>query len=212
MGQKLSGVNFSISMMKCSQVWCKFEKILSLKPKLDNFLPWRTDKCAFLLFYFRKSCVGIIMKSSYHWYVFYFRTDKCYVTFHLFYENRSRVIWGKRNNNRKNYRSFAINWFWRLDSICIRRIFCMWLYSETTWAVGIAQLTHHEVQGGGKNPETGGRGIFAPTADRISMFTSSIGTSLLEVLPLCFRNSHYMKNCQIFQFICWFLHRDNLSP
>ena len=40
-------------------------------------------------------------------------------------------------------------------------------YSETTWAVGIAQLTHHEVQGGGKNPETGGRGIFAPTADRV---------------------------------------------
>ena len=29
-------------------------------------------------------------------------------------------------------------------------------YSETTWAVGIAQLTHHEVQGGGKNPETEG--------------------------------------------------------
>ena len=29
-------------------------------------------------------------------------------------------------------------------------------YSETTWSVGIAQLTHHEVQGGG---------IFAPTAD-----------------------------------------------
>ena len=28
------------------------------------------------------------------------------------------------------------------------------VYSETTWAVGIAQLTHHEVQGGGKNPET----------------------------------------------------------
>ena len=41
------------------------------------------------------------------------------------------------------------------------------LYSETTWAVGIAQLTHHEVQGGGKNPETGGRGIFYPTADRV---------------------------------------------
>ena len=39
--------------------------------------------------------------------------------------------------------------------------------SETTWAVGIAQLTHHEVQGGGKNPETGGRGIFAPTANRV---------------------------------------------
>ena len=32
-----------------------------------------------------------------------------------------------------------------------------------TWAVGIAQLTHHEVQGGGKNPKTEGRGIFAPT-------------------------------------------------
>ena len=41
------------------------------------------------------------------------------------------------------------------------------VYSEKTWAVGIAQLTHHEVQGGGKNPETGGRGIFAPTADRV---------------------------------------------
>ena len=44
-----------------------------------------------------------------------------------------------------------------------KRIF----YSETTWAGGIAQLTHHEVRGGGKNPETGGRGIFAPTADRV---------------------------------------------
>ena len=43
----------------------------------------------------------------------------------------------------------------------------MSFYSETTWAVGIAQLTHHEVQGGGKNPETGGRGIFAPTANRV---------------------------------------------
>ena len=42
-------------------------------------------------------------------------------------------------------------------------------YSETTWAVGIAQLTHHEVRGGGKNPETGGRGIFAPTADRVGI-------------------------------------------
>ena len=37
--------------------------------------------------------------------------------------------------------------------------FNMKLYSETTWAVGITQLTHHEVQGGGK--------IFAPTADRV---------------------------------------------
>ena len=43
----------------------------------------------------------------------------------------------------------------------------MLFYSETTWAVGIAQLTHHEVQGWGKNPETEGRGIFAPTADRV---------------------------------------------
>ena len=41
------------------------------------------------------------------------------------------------------------------------------LYSETTWAVGIAQLTHQKVQGGGKNPETEGRGIFATTADRV---------------------------------------------
>ena len=40
-------------------------------------------------------------------------------------------------------------------------------YSETTWAVGIAQITHHEVQSGVKNPETEGRGIFAPTADRV---------------------------------------------
>ena len=40
-------------------------------------------------------------------------------------------------------------------------------YSETTWAVGIAQLTHHEVQGGGKNPSTSGLGIFAPTANRV---------------------------------------------
>ena len=40
-------------------------------------------------------------------------------------------------------------------------------YIETTWAVGIAQLTPHEVQGGGKNPETEGRGIFAPTGDRV---------------------------------------------
>ena len=51
-------------------------------------------------------------------------------------------------------------------------------YSETTWAVGIAQLTHHEVQGGGKNPETevqgGGKNpeteglwIFAPTLNLV---------------------------------------------
>ena len=40
-------------------------------------------------------------------------------------------------------------------------------YSETTWAVGIVQLTHHEVQDGGKNPETEGRGIFASIAERM---------------------------------------------
>ena len=33
--------------------------------------------------------------------------------------------------------------------------------------VGIAQLAHHEVHCGGKNPETIGRGIFASTADRV---------------------------------------------
>ena len=32
----------------------------------------------------------------------------------------------------------------------------VWDKSKTTWAVGIAQLTHHEVQGVGKNPETEG--------------------------------------------------------
>ena len=41
---------------------------------------------------------------------------------------------------------------------------------------------------------------------KISMFTLSIGTSPFEVLPLCFRNSHYLKKCKIFPFICWFLH------
>ena len=40
-------------------------------------------------------------------------------------------------------------------------------YSEMTWVVGIAQLTHHEVQGGDKNPETEGRGIFAPTLNLV---------------------------------------------
>ena len=37
------------------------------------------------------------------------------------------------------------------------------VYSETIWAVGIAQLTHHKIRGGGKNSEAGGRRIFAPT-------------------------------------------------
>ena len=39
----------------------------------------------------------------------------------------------------------------------------VWDKSKTTWAVGIAQLTHHSVRGGGKNPSTSGLGIFAPT-------------------------------------------------
>ena len=39
--------------------------------------------------------------------------------------------------------------------------------SETTWAVGIAQLTHHSVRGGGKNPSTSGLGIFAPTLNLV---------------------------------------------
>ena len=43
----------------------------------------------------------------------------------------------------------------------------MCLYSETTGAVGITQLTNHEVPGGGKNPETEGRGIFSPTVERV---------------------------------------------
>ena len=30
----------------------------------------------------------------------------------------------------------------------------VWDRSKTTWAVGIAQLTHHSVRGGGKIPET----------------------------------------------------------
>ena len=42
------------------------------------------------------------------------------------------------------------------------------LCSETTWSVGIAQLTHHEVRGGGENHETGGRWILAPTAVRVA--------------------------------------------
>ena len=56
---------------------------------------------------------------------------------------------------------------WKPSSKQIWYITGMVLYSEMTWAVGIGQLTHHEVQGGGKNPETGGRRIFAPTADRV---------------------------------------------
>ena len=35
------------------------------------------------------------------------------------------------------------------------------------WVVGIAQLTHHSVRGGGKNPSTFGLGIFAPTLNLV---------------------------------------------
>ena len=43
----------------------------------------------------------------------------------------------------------------------------VWDKSKTTWAVGIAQLTHHSVRGGGKNPSTYGLGIFAPTLNLV---------------------------------------------
>ena len=43
----------------------------------------------------------------------------------------------------------------------------VWDKSKTTWAVGIAQLTHHSVRGGGKNPSTSGLGIFAPTLNLV---------------------------------------------
>ena len=43
----------------------------------------------------------------------------------------------------------------------------VWDKSKTTWAVGIAQLTHHSVRGGGKNRSTFGLGIFAPTLNRV---------------------------------------------
>ena len=43
----------------------------------------------------------------------------------------------------------------------------MWDKSKTTWAVGIAQLTHYSNRGGGKNPLTSGLGIFAPTLNLV---------------------------------------------
>ena len=43
----------------------------------------------------------------------------------------------------------------------------VWDKSKMTWAVGIAQLTHHSVHGEGKNPETEGLGIFAPTLNLV---------------------------------------------
>ena len=42
------------------------------------------------------------------------------------------------------------------------------LYSETTSAVGIAQLTHHE--GGGKNPETECRFALIPHFIWVTIF------------------------------------------
>ena len=43
----------------------------------------------------------------------------------------------------------------------------VWDESKTTWAVGITQLTHHSVRGGGKNPSTSGLGILAPTLNLV---------------------------------------------
>ena len=43
----------------------------------------------------------------------------------------------------------------------------VWDKSKSTWAGGIAQLTHHSVRGGGKNPSTYGLGIFAPTLNLV---------------------------------------------
>ena len=45
-------------------------------------------------------------------------------------------------------------------------------YSGTTWAVGIAQLTHHSVRGGGKNPSTFGLRIFSPTLNLVVVLLS----------------------------------------
>ena len=36
-----------------------------------------------------------------------------------------------------------------------------------TWSVGIAQLSHNLLRGGGKNPPNSGLGIFAPTANLV---------------------------------------------
>ena len=47
-------------------------------------------------------------------------------------------------------------------------------YSETTWAVGIAQLTHHSVRGGDKNPEAEGRGIFAPALNLVLLLSQTL--------------------------------------
>ena len=43
----------------------------------------------------------------------------------------------------------------------------MWEKTKMTWVVGIAQLTHHSVRGGGKNPLTSGLGIFALTLNLV---------------------------------------------
>ena len=43
----------------------------------------------------------------------------------------------------------------------------MWDESKTTLVVGIAQLSHHSVRGGGKNPSNSGLGMFAPTLNLV---------------------------------------------
>ena len=65
------------------------------------------------------------------------------------------------------------------------------LYSETTWAVGIAQLTLHEVCSGGKNPETGGRGIFAPTVDKSGELIAQYRPTVsFRFYPLLYLRNH----------------------
>ena len=64
------------------------------------------------------------------------------------------------------------------------------LYSETTWVVGIAQLTHHEVQGGGKNPETEGRVISAPHRGP----SGELPAQYRPPMSFCFYSTLYLGN------------------
>ena len=54
--------------------------------------------------------------------------------------------------------------------------------SETTLAVGIAQLTHPEVRGRGKNPGTGDQGIFSPTVDRVGSYLHNTDRHVIVLL------------------------------
>ena len=82
--------------------------------------------------------------------------------------------------------------------MCVYIVVSRILYSETTWAVGIAQLTHHEVQGGGKNPSTFGLGIFAPPR-------GPSGELIVQYRPpmsFCFYPTLYLGNYLYF-FKAW---------